>query len=311
MLETNIINGLIDIDIKYNKIELYETDCIINNGFADIIIHGCIYKKAGIFRNDISINLPSKTNRLELFRYIGKSCNIKITIDGTEYLIKANDDGHFNLIIPRSVSNVKEIELSLLDSKNEIYNTKINLIDEEGLTIISDIDDTIKFSNVLNKKELIENTFFKPFVPTSNMPVMYKKFYDLEKKYKHINFHYLSGSPWHLYKPLNDFIKMYYPSGSIYLKDLDIDDIGSVFKFLEANSYEYKVDRIENLLIKYPKRKFVLCGDNGEQDPDVYNYINKIYPDRILKIYIRMVKQEDIFMRMNDVSNNKLIIINE
>ena len=51
-----------------------------------------------------------------------------------------------------------------------------------------------------------------------------------------------------------------------------------------------KIDRILKL---YPKRKFVLLGDNGQHDPYIYRSVVEDYPDRILAVYIRGVKRSN------------------
>ena len=42
----------------------------------------------------------------------------------------------------------------------------------------------------------------------------------------------------------------------------------------------------------YPERKFVLVGDSGEQDPEVYAALMHKYPGQVLKAYIRNVTDE-------------------
>lgn len=49
---------------------------------------------------------------------------------------------------------------------------------------------------------------------------------------------------------------------------------------------------IEPLLHAYPARKFVLIGDSGEQDPEVYAKMARQYPQQIVRIYIRNVTDE-------------------
>ena len=55
---------------------------------------------------------------------------------------------------------------------------------------------------------------------------------------------------------------------------------------------DQKVRQITNLMIHLPRRKFILVGDSGEKDPEVYRVIQKLFPDQVLKIYIRDVLGE-------------------
>ena len=45
------------------------------------------------------------------------------------------------------------------------------------------------------------------------------------------------------------------------------------------------------LLAAYPKLPFILIGDSGESDPEVYRDIVRRYPDRVRVIYIRSVNR--------------------
>ena len=52
-------------------------------------------------------------------------------------------------------------------------------------------------------------------------------------------------------------------------------------------SHKYK--EIENILITYPKLDFILIGDSGQQDPEIYRDVVRDQGERILAVYIRNV----------------------
>jgi phosphatidate phosphatase APP1 len=52
---------------------------------------------------------------------------------------------------------------------------------------------------------------------------------------------------------------------------------------------DYKLRQIEPLLKTYPMRKFILIGDSGEKDPEIYAELSRRYPGRIEQIWIRNV----------------------
>jgi len=51
----------------------------------------------------------------------------------------------------------------------------VHLVDEVGTSVISDIDDTVKFSNVADKRELLRNTLLREFIPVAGMPEVYRR----------------------------------------------------------------------------------------------------------------------------------------
>jgi phosphatidate phosphatase APP1 len=62
----------------------------------------------------------------------------------------------------------------------------------------------------------------------------------------------------------------------------------------------------------YPDLKFILIGDSGEKDADIYTKIAKEYPDRILAIYLRSVnhrRKEKRIKRIIHAFNSSPILL--
>lgn len=155
-----------------------------------------------------------------------------------------------------------------------------------GVSVISDIDDTIKISEVTDKKNLLANTFLKPFEVASGMAEAYDRLAGTGAV-----FHYVSSSPWQLYPALREFMDASeFPRGSFHLKLFRLED--ESFLNLFKSSLESKPLIIETLLDAYPQRVFILIGDSGEHDPEIYGEIARQYPERIQHIYIRKVTSE-------------------
>ncbi len=106
-------------------------------------------------------------------------------------------------------------------------------------------------------------------------------------------FHFVSSSPWQLYDPLREFLdRDGFPWASFSLKPVRFRDETLIDLFKKGT--ETKPAAIEKILDRYPDREFVLVGDSGEQDPEVYADLLRNRPDQILKIYIRNVTQESV-----------------
>jgi hypothetical protein len=163
----------------------------------------------------------------------------------------------------------------------------IQLVPEVGLSVISDIDDTIKISEVTDKRKLLENTFLKPFSAPPGMA----DFYQVLAQSQAV-FHYVSASPWQLYRELSDFMTAAaFPPGDFYLKKVRFTD-STLFNLFEDAS-EYKRPIIEALFKRYPQRCFILIGDNGEADPAIYAELARDWPEQLARIYIRRVTGGD------------------
>jgi hypothetical protein len=162
----------------------------------------------------------------------------------------------------------------------------VQLVAPRGLSVISDIDDTIKISHVTDKKQLLAHTFLNAFEPVPGMAAVYRSWQEAGAV-----FHYVSSSPWQLYPALAAFMSdADFPNGSFHLRYFRVKD--ESFLNLFASSKQTKPPVIEALLEAYPGRDFVLVGDSGESDPEIYGAIARAHPERIRHIAIRLVTPE-------------------
>ena len=60
---------------------------------------------------------------------------------------------------------------------------------------------------------------------------------------------------------------------------------------LFRSSETFKYTTIESLLKTYPQRKFILVGDSGEKDPEIYANIARRHGPQVRHIFIRNVSR--------------------
>lgn len=56
----------------------------------------------------------------------------------------------------------------------------------------------------------------------------------------------------------------------------------------------HKREKIEALMNFYPDLSFVLIGDSGQRDPEIYASIVEKYPGRVKAIYIRSIRDKSL-----------------
>lgn len=186
-------------------------------------------------------------------------------------------------------------------SDNHEGTGKVRLIQPAGVSVISDIDDTIKVTNIpAGEPEVLRNTFFREFVPAPCMAEMYRAFDGS------VAFHYVSGGPWQLYAPLADFLfsdSIGFPSGSFHMKNIRTNPFESesykdLWKLVRDGSkkttFQQKIEQIKTIINRFPRRKFILIGDSGEQDPEVFQAIKGRFPDQIIDVRIRDIANDHI-----------------
>jgi len=237
----------------------------------------------------------------------GKRITVRIG-EHEQQLPPSTPDGHFNGSLELPVDTVKELAqdgrvpvrvITRPDDPREFTGT-IHLVPQRGLSVISDIDDTIKITEVSDKRKILENTFLKPFRPVDGMADLYGKW-----AAQGALFHFVSGSPWQLYEPLAQFTAAAdIPPATFHLRRIRLKD-ASVLQLL-ADPYQSKLTAVDRLFKTYPGRHFILVGDSGEKDPEVYGEVARRYPNQVLQILVRNVndgrRSDDRFQRaMTDV----------
>ena len=160
---------------------------------------------------------------------------------------------------------------------------RIQLIDETGLSVISDIDDTVKVTNVANRRELLANTFVREFRAVPGVVEVYRRWQDTGSA-----FHYVSASPWQLADSLCGFLaEAGLPAGSMHLKLFRLKDSTPLGRLPSRKRSKRRT--IEKIMDEFPARRFLLVGDSGERDPEVYAAIAKRRPQQVAGIVIRQV----------------------
>ncbi len=155
----------------------------------------------------------------------------------------------------------------------------VQLIPPIGVSVVSDIDDTVKETHIpAGATEVLHNTFFRRFVAAAGMA-------DIYQAMDGAVFHYVSGGPFQLYEPIAEFLfgtDAGFPSGTLHMKvipnhllSLSTWDAISHLLVNPNATFAHKKHEISQLMRRFPRRSFVLIGDSGEHDPEVYGHLRE------------------------------------
>lgn len=287
-------------DSIFPKITYVKLNLKIYRGYANkekIILIGHVFKK----------NIPDKYGldksrmrhawsviRMFTIKTI-KNAEVKLQFGDKEYRTKTLDDGYFQFTIPFTGP-----------LKNGWHPVKISVYHEgvskqkEGefikphpgeLGIISDIDDTFLISHS-------GNIFKKLYVLLTKNIHKRKVFEGVVSHYKLLDkagrnkgeksnvFYYVSSSEWNLYHFIVNFMKLHaLPKGVLKLKSIK----SGIFDFLSSGQgdHDHKFYKIKHILEFHPELKFILLGDDSQQDTYIYERICKIFSENVTAVYIR------------------------
>ncbi len=256
-------------------------------------------RKLGIGENDRLVrNLIKNYRRFASLEISG--AELEVIVGQHTFPRISDQEGYFkveeNLAqpLPDITDNWQKVDIRIksgeLTAEEVLIFGEILIPTHARLGIISDIDDTVLQSDVTSRFKL--RTLYWTLLKNAGSRTAFKQvsaFYRALQKGRtgedQNAFFYVSNSPWNLYDLLADFLDLNkLPKGPILLRDF-----GLPYEEKPANYQGHKHDKIIRIISTYPKLPFVLVGDSGEHDADIYLSVAQKYPERIRAIYIRDV----------------------
>ncbi|HYD65443.1 App1 family protein [Azospirillum sp.] len=158
--------------------------------------------------------------------------------------------------------------------------------------VISDIDDTIMHTGVANKLAMLWRLFVEDAESRMAFPgvaALYRALHGGATGGQCNPMLYVSRAPWGIYDVLDTFFRLHgVPVGPVlFLREWGV----SWRSPLPRRAEDHKQALIRNMLDLYHDLPFVLIGDSGQHDPEVYRQIVEENPGRVLAVLIRNVSR--------------------
>lgn len=222
---------------------------------------------------------------------------LRISFNGYEKTIKTDEEGFFDIKIdlrePLQLPQTRFLKAKIEATENpyteqEAVSAECEIMmpgSQARFVIVSDVDDTIIKSYAgeffLKIRTLLMNNA-SARTPFEGVAEFYQRLQDASHIFNPLYF--VSGSSWNIYDLLYRFCREHeIPKGPILLRQLGVDK-EMLFK---KGTREFKLLQIKQLLADYPGLPFILVGDSGQKDPEIYYQLVKEHPGRIITIYIR------------------------
>ncbi|MGB3619357.1 MAG: phosphatase domain-containing protein [Catalinimonas sp.] len=178
---------------------------------------------------------------------------------------------------------------------------------ESKFGVISDMDDTVLVTGATNLLKMARLTFLnnaRTRLPFAGVAAFYRALQKGDDAATH-PLYYVSSSPWNLYDLLLDFCRVHgIPEGPLLLRDYGLD---APEKSIERDAsaeqvaehqrderragghLDHKLAQIKLVMSTTDPLPFLLIGDSGQKDPEIYEEVVRRYPGRVKAIYIRDV----------------------
>lgn len=194
--------------------------------------------------------------------------------------VETDASGHFTV---RAALDFIPTHVRVLAGEKLSATEEVVVTTPKGVSLISDIDDTVKHSAIsAGAREIFRNAFIRELgdLTIEGVREWYTTLHDMGVK-----LHYVSNAPWQMYPVLTSYFKLAkLPKGSFHLKQYS----GMLQGIFEPVA-ERKKSSLDKLMRDFPERKFVFVGDSGEADLEVYTETALDNPGRVLGIFIRDV----------------------
>jgi phosphatidate phosphatase APP1 len=158
--------------------------------------------------------------------------------------------------------------------------------------VISDIDDTIIDTGVAHKLMMLWRLFVKKArsrVAFPGVAAFYRALHRGAAGRELNPLLYVSRGPWSLYEVLDEFFHLHgIPVGPI----LFLREWGLSWRHpFPRRAKGHKLALIRHMLAIYRHLPFLLIGDSGQRDPEIYTQVVREHSGRVLAVYIRNVSR--------------------
>jgi phosphatidate phosphatase APP1 len=280
---------------KPTWIDLYGGWASQNGGHLYARVHTGSPPKPDTEGENAAEKLLASIEALELEAAANAAVTIDIPGKGSFETI-ADNHGFIDFTLPAGMKGpFNPVSMTLVaspDFKSSSANYAVPVwADEPGhLGVISDVDDTLTDSDIPNKTVAGYRTLFHSAYDVKVFPSAGETLTSITTSTEGLPVRplfFLTGSPWNLHTRIaSAFAMAGIPKGAFILRRFSREPV---------NAYEFKHPHLQELFEKFPQTKWLLFGDTGEQDPEVYHQMSIEKPQQIEHIYIHNVptKHED------------------
>lgn len=223
--------------------------------------------------------------------------DLQVEVDNFYKSITTDKTGYFDMRVdlPKSLNPshlTPEAHFRVDDNQDESEPTVGKIIippTDAEFGIISDLDDTVIKTQVNSRVRTLWNTFAHNALTRKPVKGVAEFYQGLQVGVSNTRnpFFYVSSSPLKLYGfTLEFFQKHNIPLGPLLMRNIVLRGV----KLHKPDQVEHKLKHIGRILSLYPDLPFILIGDNGERDAEIYLEIVRQFPNQVATIYVHEVE---------------------
>lgn len=210
---------------------------------------------------------------------------VTVTIDGVDYTLTADRGGVIDEVIEASLTPGWHT-VTLASENSHPVKEPVFIVDPTAsIGLISDIDDTVMVTLLPRPLLAAWNTFVldeHARTPVAGMAVLYEK---LVRDHPGAPVVYLSTGAWNVAPTITRFLSRHlYPPGPLLLTDW-----GPTHDRWFRSGREHKEQSLTRLRDEFPHLKWILVGDDGQHDEELYRNFSLANPEHVAAVAIRQL----------------------
>lgn len=151
--------------------------------------------------------------------------------------------------------------------------------------IVTDVDDTVMVTRLPRPLVAAWNAFVRHEHAREAVPGMADLFARLLADEPGVPVFYLSTGAWNAAPAIGRFLRRHrFPAGTLLLTDWGPTNTGWF-----RSGRRHKVTELHRLFTEFPDVRWLLVGDDGQHDPDIYAGAARRFPDHVHAVLLRQL----------------------
>ena len=217
---------------------------------------------------------------------------VTIVIDGTKYEAYTDRGGVLDVKLSIDLDPGMHEVIMYVPGSRAVATSVYIVPESQKLGVIMDVDDTVMVTMLPRPLVAAWNSFIldeHARIPTPGMAVMTDR---IRRSHPDAPFMYLSTGAWNVVPTVRSFLERSgYPAGGFLMTDFGPSNTGWF-----RSGPEHKRRELRRLARMFPHVRWLLVGDDGQHDPEIYAEFAREFPQCVAGIAIRSLSEIEQFM---------------
>ncbi|NNH06897.1 DUF2183 domain-containing protein [Cellulomonas fimi] len=210
---------------------------------------------------------------------------VTVRVGSLEHEVATDRGGYLDVVLDSDLPpGWHHVEITTQDGATS--RAPVLVVDPEArVGLVSDIDDTVMVTRLPRPLVAAWNVLVRHESAREPVPGMADLYAELRRRNPGMPVVYLSTGAWNAAPAIARFLHRYgYPAGPLLLTDWGPTNTGWF-----RSGRAHKVGQLRRLFHELPDVRWVLVGDDGQRDPEIYAGAATHHPDHVRAILLRQL----------------------